>query len=161
MQKRENRKSDRKRDRRSRTDIEAQGREDRVEQGREHRFAHPAQNETGQGNPQLARAQKTVQVVKDIARGPSPTVALGPERLQLSIPNLDNGKLRRDEKSVQQNEHNHRENLEQNFHATVLNGFRDLVGSYKLTSPKIALRMSCRLTIPTSLRSRPSTIASR
>jgi hypothetical protein len=72
------------------------------EQGHENRLRQPPQPETCHGDAQLRRAQVGGQVLQDVPGQPGAAIAGHNQPVQLRVPQLDEGELRRDKKSVGQ-----------------------------------------------------------
>src|SRR4030095_3976407 len=125
----------------------------RAQQRPEDRVPHPAESETGQGDAQLRRAQIPVEMFQDMPDGPGPAIALGLQFIQLGLADLDQRKLGRDKKTVEQDKHEDGDDLQRD--STGINCHGCVCMPLKIT-----FKMSCKVTVPTSLPSRPRTIAS-
>ena len=80
-------------------------RENRLQHLREKRFAHPAEAEAGQSDPELAGRQICVEITCHRLRLGGADTSLVRQRFELADPDFDQSKLRRDEKAVQEDEH--------------------------------------------------------
>ncbi len=83
----------------------------RLQHLREKRFAHPAEPEAGEGDPELAGRKISVEIARHRLRLGRARVAFVGQRFELAHPDFDEGKLRRHEKAVQENERANRRQL--------------------------------------------------
>ena len=123
----------------------------RPQQGDEHRLRQPAQSQARHRDAQLRRAEIGREVLQYVPRQPRPLVARRNQRVQLRGPQLDKCKLRGHEEAVDQDNGQDTQQME--------GVGRQSFGGHNVTSPKITLRMSCRLMMPASRRSGPRTTA--
>ena len=80
---------------------------------RDERFAHPAEPQAGQRDPELRGRQISVQMRDDVASDPAALPALIGEGSNLAVANFDDGKLGRDEETVEEHEKEDGENLQE------------------------------------------------
>ena len=71
---------------------------------REKRFAHPTETEARERDPKLAGRKIGVEIARDRLRLGGADISFVRQRFELAHPDFDQGKLRRDEKTVQENE---------------------------------------------------------
>src|SRR6516164_2898822 len=136
--------------------------EQRGEQLREQGFADPSKPKTRHRDAQLRRAKERVEIGNDQARDFCPARAPEGKRIELSLPNSHECKLRRDEEAVQQDQHQHEQDLPDRV---ACDGEHKSGGDelllHRLTSPKMTSRTSCKLITPISRCSRPKTMPRR
>src|SRR5262249_40579782 len=134
----------------------------RVQQCQKHRLTNPAKAQAGQRDSYLSRAQKCVEVRQDIVRHLGTSVSALHEHPQLCVPHFDQSKLRRDEETIQEDKHQHKQDLQCQL---ACDGEHKSGGEkqslHRLTSPNMTLRTSRKLSTPISCCSRPKTMPRR
>src|SRR6185503_97223 len=102
---------------------------------------------------QLRRAQREIKILQHAARCFGPALAALNHRLKLRVADLHEREFRRDKEAIHEHENEHGKQPPEDRH--------HLVKIHNRTFPKIAWRISWRLTTPASRPSRPRTMASR
>ena len=97
-------------------------REQRLEQRRERRLANPAETEAGHRDAQLCRGDELVGIVERAPHRPRHAAALGEQLIDARLAHRDDRKLGGHEKSVGQNQRQHREQADADVEDGVVHG---------------------------------------